>query len=408
MADDEKIYRSIFNSIKEVGQLFDEIINTQDKDDKKIKYNSINEKVKVILTNIKDIKENNKNLYSKYKIFKRIDTIIRIFIEEKKANKKGYVERFRIEIKNLITKIKKVEEDIDRLKCSKAPEERQELKDETFMETYERNLIFFYSKFKQTPIPLNKKRLTPNEKKELMNAIHSYTDKNDLEKMSEDLFHTKINDFNSEFSKYENNNGLLNAGTNYRRCSFPIGRTFSGFMSILLKSEKQLRYSADYSNFICPTNSNKCITIAVSLESYSNLPNEGKTKNYIIVNEKYFPESSNIPINVMYDKLPLISFITDAFFNNGIVDIEPQLKERIENDYPELYYGPHPENKGKNNLKLNSTTSPLNNSLRILNTNGPELRIRKRIGTIRKKISTVKSLASALKKGGRRTRKSRK
>ena len=58
--------------------------------------------------------------------------------------------------------------------------------------------------------------------------------------------------------------------------------------------------------------------------------------------------------------------------------------------------------------ELKSPTSPLNNSFRILNTNGPELRIRKRIGTIRKKISTVKSLASALKKGGRRTRKSRK
>ena len=61
------------------------------------------------------------------------------------------------------------------------------------------------------------------------------------------------------------------------------------------------------------------------------------------------------------------------------------------------------ENKGKNKLKLNSPTNSLNNSLRILNTDRPELRIRKRIGTIRKKVTAVKSLASALK-----TRRSRK
>lgn len=364
--------------------------------------------------------------------------------------------------------ISKVEEHIDQLKCLKAPEERQELKDETFMETYERNLIFFYSKFKQIPITLNKKRLTPNEKKELMDAIHGYTDMNDLEKMCEDLFHTKIDDFNTEFFNYEKNNGLLNAGTNYKRCSFPIGRTFSGFMSILLKSEKQLQYISDYSDHLCLPNSNKCITVATSLDSYSNLPEEGKTKDYIIVNKDYFPESSKIPINVMYDKLPLISFIIDAFLENGIIEIEPELKKRIENDYPEVYYGAHPENhiktlkksvnnaislhsktktnvtkrnmnKAKNKLKklmniiitkknmnnikilrdlneltLNSPITPksleterelkeLNNSLKILNTDGHEVRIRKRIGTIRKKISAVKSMTNALK-----TRRSRK
>ena len=81
--------------------------------------------------------------------------------------------------------------------------------------------------------------------------------------------------------------------------------------------------------------------------------------------------------------------------------LDPSFKEYLKNYINEL--------ETKRELReLKSPTSPLNNSFRILNTNGPELRIRKRIGTIRKKISTVKSLASALKKGGRRTRKSRK
>jgi hypothetical protein len=81
--------------------------------------------------------------------------------------------------------------------------------------------------------------------------------------------------------------------------------------------------------------------------------------------------------------------------------LDPSFKEYLK------YYINEVETK-RELRELKSPTSPLNNSLRILNTDRPELRIRKRIGTIRKKVTTVKSLADALKKGGRRTRKSRK
>ena len=56
MADDEKLYTVIVDSIKEMDQLFDRILKTQDMNEKKRKYTLINEKVKVIPTIIINIK----------------------------------------------------------------------------------------------------------------------------------------------------------------------------------------------------------------------------------------------------------------------------------------------------------------------------------------------------------------
>jgi hypothetical protein len=442
MADDEKLYTDIVDSIKEVGQLFDQILKTQDMNEKKRKYTLINEKVKLILMSIKDIKENKKNLYSKYKGFKLIDKTISNYIKEKREKKAGYLEAFRIEISELPRKIK-IEE---------AKTKLNESRTESFMQAYNRSLVFLYYKMKQIPIPEKKYQLESNEKKELLNAIHSFKEKGDHEKMSLELFHTSKDDFDKELIRYEKDVGILNYNTDYARRTYEVGRSFSGLMSLLGKSERQLQYIADYSDHICNEKDiNKyCISIVNNIDSYDALPDEGKTKEYILVKKEFFPESSTLPILINYKRLPLISFLLDAFFNDGVIKITPELEEKLRNDYPELYYGPHPENyiqtlkksvnnaislhtktktnvtrramnkaknnlkklmniviplenKGKNKLKLNSPTNSLNNSLRILNTDRPELRIRKRIGTIRKKVTTVKSLATALK-----TRRSRK
>jgi len=456
MAEDEKSYTDIVDLVKRVDQLFDEIRKTQDKNEKKRKYTLINEKVKLILIDIKNIKINKKDLYTKYKIFKKIDRIIRIFIEEKKAIKTGYVERFMIEIKNLITKIN-IEE---------AKTKLNESRTESFMQAYNRSLVFLYYKMKQIPIPEKKYQLESNEKKELLNAIHSFKEKGNHEKMSLELFHTSKDNFDKELILYEKGVGILNYNTDYARRTYEVGRSFSGLMSLLGKSERQLQYIADYSDHICNEKDiNKyCISIVNNIESYDALPDEGKTKEYILVKKEFFPESSTVPILINYKRLPLISFLLDAFLNDGVLKITPELEEKLKKDYPELFlkmlsdkiqelkgtytkrvndalkslntssipdtFDPYDEvikqykldpsfkeylknyiNELETNRELRelkSPTSPLNNSFRILNTNGPELRIRKRIGTIRKKVTTVKSLTDALKKGGRRTRKSRK
>jgi len=539
MAEDEKSYTDIVDLVKRVDQLFDEIRKTQHKNEKKRKYTLINEKVKLILIDIKNIKINKKDLYGKYKdTFDLINETIIKFIEEKKAIKTGYVERFMIEIKNLITKIN-IEE---------AKTKLNESRTESFMQAYNRSLVFLYYKMKQIPIPEKKYQLESNEKKELLNAIHSFKEKGNHEKMSLELFHTTKDDFDKELIRYEKDVGILNYNTKYARRTYEVGRSFSGLMSLLGKSERQLQYIADYSDHICNEKDiNKyCISIVNNIDTYDALPDEGKTKEYILVKKEFFPESSTVPILINYKRLPLISFLLDAFLNDGVLKITPELEEKLKKDYPELFLSVEKErynvekalkrvnqirwikkqkNRALNNLtytkkilknkinriqtiksplpklyytlkgmeiprgilvltseqenelkkmlsdkiqelkgtytkrvndalkslntssipdtfdpydevikqykldpsfkeylknyineletnrelrELKSPTSPLNNSFRILNTNGPELRIRKRIGTIRKKVTTVKSLADALKKGGRRTRKSRK
>jgi hypothetical protein len=539
MAEDEKLYTDIVNSIKEVGQLFDEILKTQDMNEKKRKYTLINEKIKLIPTIIKNIKMNKKDLYTKYKdTFDLINKTISNYIKEKEEKKTGYLEKFRIEISDLSRKIK-IEE---------AKTKLNESRTESFMQAYNRSLVFLYYKMKEIPIPEKKYQLESNEKKELLNAIHSFKEKGDHEKMSLELFHTSKDEFDKELIRYEKGVGILNYNTKYARRTYEVGRSFSGLMSLLGKSERQLQYIADYSDHICNEKDiNKyCKSIVNNIESYDALPDEGKTKEYILVKKEFFPESSTVPILINYKRLPLISFLLDAFLNDGVLEITPELEEKMKKDYPELFLSvekerynvekalkrvnqtrkqknglnsalnnltytkqilknkinriqtiksplpklyytlkgmeiprgilvltPEQENelkkmlsdkiqelkgtytKHRNNAlkslntssipdtsdpydelikqyqldpsfkkylknyihevetnreiqELKSPTNSLNNSLKILNTDRPELRIRKRIGTIRKKISTVKSLASALKKGGRRTRKSRK
>ena len=159
MADDEKLYTDIVDSIKEVGQLFDRIVKTQDMNEKKRKYTLINEKVKLIQTIIKNIKMNKKDLYTKYKdTFDLINKTISNYIKEKKEKKAGYLETFRIEISDLSKKIK-IEE---------AKTKLNESRTESFMQAYNRSLVFLYYKMKQIPIPEKKYQLESNEKKELL------------------------------------------------------------------------------------------------------------------------------------------------------------------------------------------------------------------------------------------------
>ena len=151
-------------------------------------------------------------------------------------------------------------------------------------------------------------------------------------------------------------------------------------------------------------------------------------------------------------------FRSDAFRNNGVIEIEPELEKRMRKDFIELFYLNPAEIaklKGKLNLALQKKVPknindakeelgramkiamnaqdpvpvetrrervkrmvrgyippagsvPTANNLTIRNGNGPEVRIRKRIGTIRKKAKNLRSMINALKKGGRRTRTRRK
>jgi hypothetical protein len=169
--------------------------------------------------------------------------------------------------------------------------------------------------------------------------------------MAQDLFHTDLHELSRQIHFFEFNDPtrppstdpnkhkrILDKGKQSQRCSLSVAGGFPRAISIIKSHGRKLNYKAAYSTHICEDLSKDCVTIVNDKEFYDNeLPVDGKTKSYIVVDPEYFPENSTIPINIIYSRLPLVSFIIDAFLNNAIIDLEPGLKERMESNYPELF-----------------------------------------------------------------------
>jgi len=343
--------------------------------------------------------------------------------------------------------------------CFKTDSERNidKLPDESFIDSYNRNLVFLYYKWKKLARPDKKYRLTPSERKEFFNEYRKVINQAPAE-IIQNLFNMSEDDFNKELQEFEYNNGnrILDQDTERQRCATSMAGDFGRLHSVLKKEaldKRQFQYWMDSEAFICAPifNTKNCITITNDLENYSNSKN-AHSESYILVDSKYIPRNTDslkksVTIDVSYDKLPAISFIMDAFLNNGVIEIEPELEKRMRKDFPELFYlnpaeitklkakvnvaiqkkVPKNINAAKNELQramkiaMNAQNIRKNanyvfvpvpvltaNNLDIRNGNSRELRIRKRIGTIRKKVKNLKGIVGALKKGGRQTRKSRK
>jgi len=232
--------------------------------------------------------------------------------------------------------------------CLKPANVRPFIRDENFMEAYNRSLVFLYYKMKQQPIPARKFLLAQEETNELKFAVQGF--EGDFEAMAQTLFHEDIATLNNELADYEQHipDRILNKGTNYQRCAFDISRSLPRLISLILKSDGMLKYIADYSDNVCNPTMNPmqpvtslqsktaCVTVATSIEQLENFPEEGRSGSYIIVDPKYFPDSSTVPINLKVNRLLSISFIIDAFKNGGVKAIEPTLLSIIQKEAPEL------------------------------------------------------------------------
>jgi len=237
-------------------------------------------------------------------------------------------------------------------KCLLASDKRPELRDESFDEAYKRLLVFLYHKMKQIPIdPPDKYQLNPDEEKELINSILQFGHEHDYEKMAQDLFHTDIGTLSTEIQFFEyndptrppstdpnKNKRILDKGKLSQRCSLSTAKYFPRAITLIRSHGRKLNYKAAYSTHLCEVLSKDCVTIVNDKEFYDNeLPDDGKTKSYIVVDPKYFPESSTIPINIIYSRLPLVTFVIDAFLNNAVIEIEPVLEAKMKEDFPELF-----------------------------------------------------------------------
>ena len=237
-------------------------------------------------------------------------------------------------------------------RCLLSSDKRPNLVDESYQDAYNRVLVFLYHKMKQIPIdPPNKYQLTPEEEKELMTSVLNFGHEHEFKDMALDLFHTDIGTLSTEIHDFEYNDPnrprstepnkhkrILDKGTDHERCSLSLAGGFYRLISLMRHHGPQINYIADYSTHLCSPSSEGCIAVANSKESYDYLPEDGKSNSYIIVNPEYFPVVSPIPIHILYSRIPLVSFLIDAFLNKGILEIESKLKAKMEKDYPELFY----------------------------------------------------------------------
>jgi hypothetical protein len=338
--------------------------------------------------------------------------------------------------------------------CEKRADRDNRLADESFIEAYNRNLVFLYYKWKKLARPDKKYTLSPSERTEFLNEYKKIVNE-EIEKIITTLFGMTEDNFNKELRAFEYNDGfrILDQNTERQRCATSMAGDFGRLHSIIkkeIRDKRQFQYWMDAETFICSTTKDtkdpNCITITNNLENYTESKN-GHSQNYILVDSKYIPRNTDslktlVTIDVKYDKLPVISFIMDAFLNNGVLEIEPELEKRMRRDYIELFYL-NPAEIAKLKVKvnlaiqkkipknINATKNELQramqiaknaqnikgykaapastaNNIEIREGNSTEVRLRKRIGTIRKKITNAKAIVGALKRGGRRTRKSRK
>lgn len=219
------------------------------------------------------------------------------------------------------------------------------LPDEPFTSALNRSFVFLYQKMKRLPITNGPNRLTPAQKNELREtvreALNNIPEENDkFEYLSNTLFNTDLEQFDTELKAYEDfsEDKIIKKGTRNAVCAFSVSSYLRRLVPLLLYTDRQQQYLADYSEYMCrspPTgdvvkslNSDACVLVSRSVKELTNFQNElgVEFKSFIIVKPKYFiPESPSGILFLRADRLLATSFIIDALSNRGIVSIDKVL-----------------------------------------------------------------------------------
>ena len=223
------------------------------------------------------------------------------------------------------------------------------LPDEPFMSALNRSFVFLYQKMKRLPITNGPNRLTPAQKNELREtvrqALNTIPEGNDkFEYLSRALFNIDLDSFDTELKAYEDfsEDKIIKKGTRNAICAFSVSSYLRRLVPLLLYTDRQQQYLADYSEYMCrspPTgdvvkslNSDACVLVSRSVKELTNFQNELgiEFKSFIIVKPQYFiPESPSGIIFLRADRLLATSFIIDALSNRGIVSIDKVLRKLL-------------------------------------------------------------------------------
>lgn len=228
------------------------------------------------------------------------------------------------------------------------------VKNESLENAYKRNHVFFHYKLKgQTP-PKNVRFLTPQEQAEVQRVLlTAHREGKTTDQIIKEIFKAEPVQFEQEFVNWEQHkpNLFLNKGTEYERRAFPIAGSLGRFLATISNSPEKLKYKSDFQVHICSsanftepiTSLNDRFCVAVLTPEMKQQYEENKSGaygvSYIIVKPEFFPPRVTTfggPINLSAGRIPVISFLLDAFRQNGIVEIEPTLRETLEREAPEL------------------------------------------------------------------------
>lgn len=201
------------------------------------------------------------------------------------------------------------------------------LRDESFMEAFNRSLVFLYQKINRVPIDKSVQYLTKEQKDSVLKAIKTaYNKTKDMKKLANVLFGTTDYDtFNKELQDFENysTDKIIDKGKRTARCSFSVSSYLGRIVSLVLYTEKELQYAADFSDNVSAMGMPDSVAISTSLKTFKDYQDEigVQLDKYIIVKPKYFipsPPNQGV-IFVRGDKLQAISFIRDAIASKGVI-----------------------------------------------------------------------------------------
>ena len=231
---------------------------------------------------------------------------------------------------------------------------KAKIQNETYLNALKRNYVFFYSKMKGIEPSKAKRSLQPSEEEEvrrvLLNAKRQGMESDDIIR---NILHSDPVKFQQELSNWEefSPDGMINKGTAYEKRAFPIAKSLDRFIGTIQSSPKSLQYKSDFMVHICEaSNFSQLVTklsdefcVAVLTPELKEIYDDNKgtayAASYIIVKPDFFPPRVTVsggPINLNASRIPFVSFLLDAFQQNGIVEIEPTLYKTLEQEAPEL------------------------------------------------------------------------
>lgn len=266
-----------------------------------------------------------------------------------------------------------------------SPSQEEEVQYETILSSLNRVYLFLYSKLKpSTPgyIPLKEGQLllTQEQKNFFQSLLQPYINSVNSDGVISYRHENIIRDvlgaesdreLEAEIRKVESPSKLIRDVITNKPA---IAETYAGdwyrFISLVSYSEKQLEYIQDYGHAMCrydykfdqnrPIRSlseQRCVLVIHNKEQlnntrenthhvreyklvYGNSAKIGPGFPYLLVNEEYMPVANKKPVpyaRITSSKLMKISFVLDAFINNGVKEIQPDLADVIQREQKQLW-----------------------------------------------------------------------